>query len=55
MLSSEERELATLGRNFCEEIRQPLEMTVEEHGILPDADNARIKDAVRQWGLAGSG
>ena len=52
-LSDRERDLAGLGRRFCEEILQPLEMTVEEHGILPDADNAKVKDAVRQWGLAG--
>ena len=52
-LSSQERELAALGRDFYEKILQPLEMTVEEHGILPDEDNASVKDAVRQWGLAG--
>ena len=52
-LSTTELALADKARNFCEQVLQPLEMVVEEHGILPDLDNAKVKDQVREWGLAG--
>lgn len=52
-LSKKERGLAALGREFCEKVLQPLELLVEEHGELPHERRAEVRQAVRDWGLAG--
>ncbi|MBL8698532.1 MAG: acyl-CoA dehydrogenase family protein [Alphaproteobacteria bacterium] len=52
-LSPRERELAKLGREFCDKVLLPLEMVVEEHGELPHDRREGVRQAVRDWGLAG--
>ncbi len=52
-LSKRERELAALGRKFCDEVLLPLEPIVEEHGELPEERREAVRQAVRDWGLAG--
>jgi alkylation response protein AidB-like acyl-CoA dehydrogenase len=52
-LSKQEKELSALGRRFCDEVLVPLELIVDEHGELPMERRAAVRQAVRDWGLAG--
>lgn len=52
-LTTRQKELADLGRKFCDEILLPLEQIADEHGELPMNRRDAVKDAVRAWGLAG--
>ncbi|MET1027583.1 MAG: acyl-CoA dehydrogenase family protein [Dongiaceae bacterium] len=52
-LSPREKELAALGRAFCDQVLIPLERTVDEHGELPMEKRPALRQAVRDWGLAG--
>ena len=52
-LSKREKELAGLGRRFCDEVLLPLEPIVEAHGELPVDQREGVRQAVRDWGLAG--
>jgi acyl-CoA dehydrogenase len=52
-LSAREKELAAKGRAFCDEVLIPLEPVVSEHGELPLERRAAVRQAVRDWGLAG--
>ena len=52
-LSKREKELGALGRRFCDEVLVPLELVVDEHGELPMDRRAAVRQAVRDWGLAG--
>ena len=52
-LTARERELAAKGRAFCDEVLVPLETIVDEHGELPHERREAVRQAVRDWGLAG--
>ena len=52
-LSPREKELAAKGRAFCEQVLMPLEILTDEHGELPMERRAAVRQAVRDWGLAG--
>ncbi|TDQ80667.1 alkylation response protein AidB-like acyl-CoA dehydrogenase [Dongia mobilis] len=52
-LSTREKELAAKGRAFCDEVLLPLELITDEHGELPMEKRAAVRQAVRDWGLAG--
>ena len=52
-LTQRERELAALGRQFLEAVLIPLEPIVEAHGELPTERREAVRQAVRDWGLAG--
>lgn len=52
-LSARERELARLGRDFFEQVLAPLEPVVDAHGELPVDRREAVRQAVRDWGLAG--
>jgi len=52
-LSSREKELAAKGRAFCDQVLLPLEIVTDEHGELPVERRAAVRQAVRDWGLAG--
>mgnify|MGYP006269412801 CR=1 FL=1 len=52
-LSARERELARLGRDFFEQVLAPLEPVVDAHGELPADRREAVRQAVRDWGLAG--
>jgi len=52
-LTPRERDLAQRGRDFFEQVLMPLEMVVETHGELPADRRAGVRQAVRDWGLAG--
>ncbi len=52
-LTSREKELAARGRDFCDQVLLPLEMVADEHGELPMEKREAVKQAVRDWGLAG--
>nr|WP_298681563.1 acyl-CoA dehydrogenase family protein [uncultured Dongia sp.] len=52
-LSPREKELAAKGRAFCEQVLMPLEIITDEHGELPMERRAAVRQAVRDWGLAG--
>lgn len=52
-LSAREKELAAKGRAFCDEVLVPLEIIADEHGELPMERRAAVRQAVRDWGLAG--
>lgn len=52
-LSLREKELAARGRDFAEQVLQPLEVRVDEHGEVPMDLRPGIRQAVRDWGLAG--
>ena len=47
------KELAARARAFCDSVLVPFELTVDEHGELPEAERPRLRAAVREWGLAG--
>ena len=48
-----ERALSKRGRDFFEQVLEPLEVITDEHGELPDAERAPLRQKVRDWGLAG--
>ena len=52
-LTARERELAAKGRAFCDKVLVPLEIIVDEHGELPHERREAVRQAVRDWGLAG--
>ncbi|WP_137391494.1 acyl-CoA dehydrogenase family protein [Rhodoligotrophos defluvii] len=52
-LSAREKELARRGRAFCDDVLLPLELITDEHGELPMERREAVKQAVRDWGLAG--
>lgn len=52
-LSAREKELARRGREFCDQILIPIETIADEHGEVPMERRAAIRQAVRDWGLAG--
>src|SRR5262245_46004217 len=52
-LSPREKELAQRAREFCEQVLIPLEEVTSEHGELPMERRDAVKQAVRDWGLAG--
>lgn len=52
-LSPRERELAQLGRDFCDQVLIPLELPTDTHGELPHDLRAGVRQKVRDWGLAG--
>ena len=45
------RDLQTRVREFCERVLQPLELTVEENGGLPEQLRPGVRDQVREAGL----
>lgn len=51
--SPREKELAAKGRAFCDQVLLPLECITDEHGELPMERRAAVRQAVRDWGLAG--
>ena len=50
-LSERELEWQSRARDFCEQVLQPMEIGVEEHGGLPDSERATLLDKVREWKL----
>lgn len=52
-LSERESELASRARDFCDQVLLPLEPIVDEAGELPMERRAAVRQAVRDWGLAG--
>ncbi|MGH6942137.1 acyl-CoA dehydrogenase family protein, partial [Hypericibacter sp.] len=52
-LSAREKELAKKGREFCDQVLIPMELIADEHGEVPMERRAAIRQAVRDWGLAG--
>jgi acyl-CoA dehydrogenase len=52
-LSPREKELAARARQFCDQVLIPLEEVTSEHGELPMDRRAAVRQAVRDWGLAG--
>lgn len=52
-LSERERALARNTRAFCDQVLLPLEEVVETHGEVPEERRAQLRQAVRDWGLAG--
>ena len=48
-----ERDLAKHGRDFADQVLIPLETITEEHGELPVERRAAVRQAVRDWELAG--
>ena len=50
-LSERHRDLQQHAREFCERVLHPLEMTVEEHGGLPERHRAGVRAQVREAGL----
>lgn len=51
--SEREKKLSRRGREFCDQVLVPLELETDEHGELPFARREAVKQAVRDWGLAG--
>ena len=51
--SGREKELSAKGRAFCDQVLLPLEQVTDEHGELPMERRAAVRQAVRDWGLAG--
>lgn len=52
-LSPRAKDLARKGREFCDQVLIPLEIVTDEHGELPMERRDAVKQAVRDWGLAG--
>jgi acyl-CoA dehydrogenase len=52
-LDAHARELARKGREFCDQVLLPLEIITDEHGELPMDRREAVRQAVRDWGLAG--
>ena len=51
-LSAQHRALALKAREFCEQVLQPLELTVEENQGLPEDKKPALNAAVLEWGFA---
>ena len=51
--SAREKELSRKGREFCDQVLVPLELPTDQHGELPMERRDAVKQAVRDWGLAG--
>lgn len=51
--SPREKALAQLGRDFTDQVLLPLEEVTDRHGELPEEHRAAVRQAVRDWGLAG--
>lgn len=51
--SAREKELSGKGREFCDQVLVPLEIITDEHGELPMDRREAVRQAVRDWGLAG--
>jgi alkylation response protein AidB-like acyl-CoA dehydrogenase len=51
--SAREKALSRKGREFCDQVLLPLERITDEHGELPMERRDAVKQAVRDWGLAG--
>lgn len=51
--SDHEKALSRLGRDFCDTVLLPLEEITDRHGELPQDLRAGVRQAVRDWGLAG--
>jgi acyl-CoA dehydrogenase len=51
--SAREKELSRKGRAFCDQVLVPLEQITDAHGELPMERRDAVKQAVRDWGLAG--
>jgi len=52
-LSPNHRKLSAKAREFCEQVLQPHELEVEEHGSLPEVSRPALRKAVCDWGFAG--
>ena len=52
-MSAREKELSRKGRDFCDQVLLPLELETDENGELPFERREAVKQAVRDWGLAG--
>jgi len=52
-MSAREKELSRKGREFCDQVLLPLELETDEYGELPFERREAVKQAVRDWGLAG--
>lgn len=52
-LSAREKELSRKGRDFCDQVLVPLEIITDEHGELPMERREAVRQAVRDWDLAG--
>lgn len=52
-LSPRAKDLTRKGREFCDQVLVPLEIVTDEHGELPMERRDAVKQAVRDWGLAG--
>jgi len=51
-LSDEHRALSGKSREFCEQVLQPLELTVEENRGLPASERPALRESVLDWGFA---
>ncbi len=47
------KELQAKARAFAQNVLEPLELVVDEHGELPEAERPPLRQAVRDWGFAG--
>jgi alkylation response protein AidB-like acyl-CoA dehydrogenase len=52
-LSEAQRALQAKARDFCENVLQPHELSVEDAGHLPESEHRELKAAVVEWGFAG--
>jgi acyl-CoA dehydrogenase len=52
-LSASEAQLQAKARSFCEEVLEPLEMVVTEHGHLPSEYRTPLRQNVVKWGFTG--
>ena len=51
--NARQKELSAKGREFCDQVLVPLELITDEHGELPMERREAVRQAVRDWGLAG--
>ncbi|MDI1345478.1 MAG: acyl-CoA/acyl-ACP dehydrogenase [Pseudolabrys sp.] len=52
-LSASEAQLQSKARRFCEEVLEPLEAVVTEHGHLPREHRTPLRQSVIKWGFTG--
>ncbi|MEM7168556.1 MAG: acyl-CoA dehydrogenase family protein [Pseudomonadota bacterium] len=52
-LSKREQELSQRARDFVDQVLVPLEIVVEENGVLPQDRRPEVNQATRDWGFAG--
>ena len=50
-LTEAHRALSTRARNFWQQVLEPIELRVDEHGGLPEEDRPGLRQTVRDWGL----